>query len=377
MRVLRATVLAVAATLVATLAPSTGAVGALLVPDVATVNGAPVKYVEDQPWYAEAYAVPGGELRYTVDYTGKTPGTYETWLSCVDQENQYAETEVTTDPAVGVVEYTATTPEGPTGCSIHVRKVAPTSISYGRYLKIRMLPPAAEILGFQNPSGSAFYPYVPERPDSWTASFVSSHPARATMVVRTLTGKVVHTSSKWPKSGPTDNDAGWKFGFAWNGRNSTTGNLVTKGTYKVGFVVESTLNDTSDSHGPVNAIATPGRRTITKSVVVAGRSALTSTGGGCRATGQPSGSLSLNCAISPGTSSAFAQARWTFALPASAKIAGWKVSGVLAGDDVPTKGSVRHTLTRLSSTKVRITTGLTGKRSYIVVKVTLTYSYIP
>lgn len=373
-RVLRTTALAMTAAIVATIAPITVASGALLVPDVATVNGKPVKYVEGYGHYATAYAIRGEDLHYSVDYTGKTPGTYETQVSCVDQENQYTQTVVTEDPAVGVVAYTATIPDSPYSCSIRVRKIAPTSIDYGRYLTVGMVPPNAELYGFQNPSGSAFYPLVADHPDSWTANFRTTHPAKATMIVRTLAGRIVYTSSKWPKYGPTDGDSGWKFGFAWNGRNSSTGNLVAKGTYKVGFLVDSTLNESSDTYGPVNAVVTPGRRTITKSIVLEGRAAQKATGGGCATSGPSISSLWLDCSQSTGSS--YARAVWTFTIPSSAKIAGWKVNGAKTASDVSTVGSISHSLSRLSSTKIQITTRLTGKRSYIIYTVKLTYSYL-
>jgi len=372
--VLRTTVLAVVTALVTTLAPMSGASSALMVPDVATVNGNAVKYVEQEGHYATAYAIRGETLHFTVDYTGKTLGTYETQVSCVDQENQYAQTVVTDEPAVGVVEYTATTPDTPYACSIRVRKIAPSGIEYDRYLRVELVQPSAEIYGFQNPSGSAFYPLVADHPDSWTANFQTTHPARATVIIRTLSGKIVYTANKWPKAGPSPANSGWKFGFAWSGRNSSTGNLVAKGTYKVGFLVRSTLNDTSDTYGPVNAIVTPGRRTITKSIVLEGRAARTTTGGGCLTSGPSVSSLWLEC--SQATGSSYAQAVWTFWIPAAAKIAGWKLTGAKTAGDDPTSGTITHKLSRPSSTKVQITTRLTGRRAFIIYSVKLTYSYL-
>lgn len=365
--------LPVIAAMVAITTPIAPASAVSLVPDVATVRSQTMHYNEDG--VATAFVIRGEAFSFSVDYTGRTTGTYETRVMCVDQEHQIATTEVPTAAPNGIVSYTANAPADGFACAIVVRKVAPRSFENDRHVEVLLLPPALTLAGFENPSGAAFYPRVADHPDYWTARFGASHPSVATMTVRTLSGRIILTKTRPGIRSPGAASRSWVFSFAWNGRNAA-GTLVPIGTYRVTFDARSNLNSTTDSMGPVSAVVRSGRRTITKQVTVSGNTGRAVQAGGCRAAPQISGGLWLNCAISSGGSTAYASGTWGFTIPSAAKIVGYKVHGALAGDDRPTLGTVRHTLTRPTTTLVRIRTRVTNKRSYIAQSVTLTYSYL-
>jgi hypothetical protein len=174
-----------------TTVPIPAASAASPVPDVATVEGQQVHY-DGEMNNATNFAAAGETLNFSVDYTGFVAGTYETTVNCVDQESQVVATVVPAEAPDGVVDYTANTPSNVNAaCSIRVRRTLPAEdyAEPDRYVLVILVPPTMSLLGYQNTSGSAFYPLVAGHPDYWTARFVADHPAAATMTVRTLSGK--------------------------------------------------------------------------------------------------------------------------------------------------------------------------------------------
>lgn len=367
LRVLTALTLAASSSLVAaTSAVATTPTGAV----VTKVGGFPVKYGSDRNGLTEA--AHGTATTLTVDYSTAAAGTWTIdWTCGSGPWDHHLSTVVPDDAPDGVVVYAIDTSAPSTHCTFLVQ--GPGMVPY--FVRLLQLDPIA-VDRFKSPTGPTVYPTVTA--DSWIARFQTNSPADVTTTVRNRAGKIVFTGKSAARRAEKDIDdvaRVWYARVAWNGRR-TNGSLVPLGTYRVRIAVTSTRGSGKTVIGPLKVAVKPGRRPITTSASRAGWSGEDFASGGCFAADQINYAVWLNCSQTSGGSKSVAQATYTFTVPRSATLNGWKVSGGVGGDDNSAVGSITKTMSRPDARTIKIRVKVTGKRSFVVDSVRISYTYL-
>lgn len=343
-------------------------------------GGAVITKVGDYPVRYDRYgdglteAVHGSATTLTVDYSNADPGTYTIDWSCGTDNGGWEHritSQIPDDAPDGVIVYPIDTTEPSLSCTFLLQQDYVTGYS----VRLLQLDPVLETSHFASPTGPVVYPRV--HTDWWRAHFQTNSPAEVATSVRNRHGRLVFTGTSGTRriTYGGDQSRDWSARVAWNGQR-TDGTLVPLGTYRVRILVRSTRGSGEHLIGPLTVTVKPGRRPITVQAHQAGLLGRRVARGGCFAADQVSNDVWLNCSPSDGGRRALAQATWTFTVPRNARLIGWKVAGGLGGDDRPRNGTIRKAITRPNPRTFKVRVRVTGRRSYAVTDVYLTYRYL-
>lgn len=343
-------------------------------------GGAVITKVGDYPVRYDRYgdglteAVHGSATTLTVDYSNADPGTYTIDWSCGTGDGGWEHrftSQIPDDAPDGVIVYSIDTTEPSLSCTFLLQHDYVT----GYFVRLLQLDPVLETSHFENPTGPVVYPRV--HADWWRAHFQTNSPAEVTTSVRNRHGRLVFTETSGTRriTHGGDQSRDWAAHAAWDGRRAN-GTTAPLGTYRVRILVRSTRGSGQQLVGPLKVTVKPGRRPITVQARQAGMSGRSIARGGCFAADQVTNDVWLNCSPSDGSPSALARSTWTFTVPRNARLIDWRVAGGLGGDDRPRVGSIRKTITRPNSRTFKVRVNVTGRRSYAVTDVYLSYRYL-